>query len=366
MSTDIKICTLTHHTVPNYGAILQAYALQKTITKLGYESEILNYESNRVRINYYLKFPWSGSIKEKLKYLLFNFKYRKRNQMFQHFINSHLKLSEKSYTKKDLSTCQKSYDLFIVGSDQVWNLRIHNNDTTYMLDFLKENNKKGSFAASFGYSSIPDNYLETTVKLLSKFNYFNVRETSGKNILINEIGIKKDKINVVLDPTLLLKKSDWEIFITKNNQKYVLIYDLINSPKVKLAAKKISTEMNLKIIEIKTDSTTIGPEQFINLFYNADYVVTSSFHGMAFSTIFNKQFYYVLNENINNNNSRLNDLSSILNLDDRNVDNLLNEKHITNIDYQIVNEILKKYQLNSVNVLKEMIKNRKKDLFKDE
>ena len=182
--SNLRICTLTHHTVPNYGAVLQAFALQKAIENLGYKSEILNYISERVQISYYLKFPKKGSIKKKISYFFKHSNFMKRKAVFDAFLNQYILLSKETYTKETLKESNQRYDLFITGSDQVWNLKLHQMDTAYMLDFVIDNRKKGSYAASFGYETIPNEYKEKTKELLNQFQYINVREESGKNIFL--------------------------------------------------------------------------------------------------------------------------------------------------------------------------------------
>lgn len=355
--SNLRICTLTHHTVPNYGAVLQAFALQKAIKNLGYKSEILNYISERVQISYYLKFPKKGSIKKKISYFFKHSNFMKRKAVFDAFLNQYILLSKETYTKETLKESNQRYDLFITGSDQVWNLKLHQMDTAYMLDFVIDNRKKGSYAASFGYETIPNEYKEKTKELLNQFQYINVREESGKNI-INELNISKP-INVVLDPTLLLEVNDWKKFVIRRpSQKYVLVYDLINSEDIKNKASKLAEEYNYELINIHPDNFEISVQEFISLFYNASFVITSSFHGMAFSIIFNKEFYFCLNKNKINNNSRLIDLANSLGLEKRNLDYLIDFHTIQSINYKKVNQLLASLRDHSLSVLKNMINNR--------
>ena len=292
----IKVCTMTHHTVPNYGAVLQAYALQKTLEKLSVENEILNYKSMRVEKNYYRSFKLCETMKDKIKYFLYFFQ-RKRYKKFDDFILNNLKIS-KAYNRVELSTAEDKYDLFITGSDQVWNLNIHNGDTSYMLDFVKDSSKKGSYAASFGYKEVPEIYLDTTYNLLNKFSYLLIREKTGIEI-IDSLDIKKQRFQV-LDPTLLLTREDYVPFVTsKNRKKYILLYDLINSSRLKQFALDLAKKTKLEIICINPsfkrlkgvkNRFSVGPDEFIDLIANSEYIITSSFHGIIFSMIFEKNF----------------------------------------------------------------------------
>lgn len=344
---NFKICTITHHTVPNYGAILQAYALQKKLDKLGVQNEILNYKSLRVERTYYRSFKLCTSWKQKILYCL-NHRSRKRYKKFDDFVNEYLKVS-KEYKREELAITNDEYDLFITGSDQVWNLNIHQGDTSYMLDFVSDSSKKGSYAASFGYSSVPEQYKKITYEYLSKINYFLLREETGKNIL-NDLNINKSA-QVVLDPTLLLDKEDYQKIVTPMNEDYILVYDLINSEELKSFAKELSKKEHLKIKCINVSRKKekgmyneyfAGPKEFLSLIANAKYIVTSSYHGIIFSMIFEKNFYYGLNKNKANNNSRIQDLAEKLNFEERNIETT---KEITDIDYCNINK--------KINLLKE-------------
>ena len=113
-----------------------------------------------------------------------------------------------------ITNADKKYDKFIVGSDQVWNTQLTGNDFTYYLDFIKDSHKKNSYAASFGYSKLPEEVKEKAIDLLKDFNTLNIREKQGKEIIINEI--KNKEVNVVMDPTFLLDKEEWKKFADEN------------------------------------------------------------------------------------------------------------------------------------------------------
>lgn len=354
----VKVCTITHHTVPNYGAVLQSFALQKKLDHLGIDNEILNYKSLRVERTYLRHLKYCKNVKQLIKYFLY-FKMRKRYFKFDKFIIDNLNVS-REYSKEELSCSNENYDLFITGSDQVWNLNIHQGDTSYMLDFVKDDYKKGSYAASFGYSEIPREFIGITFNLLKKLDYFLVREETGAKLL-KDIGINKE-INVVLDPTLLLTKEHYMKFVKEKREDYVLVYDLINSNELNKFALQIGKEKNLKVKCINTSRKSVngmdniydaGPEEFLDLIANANYVVTSSYHGIIFSLVFEREFYFALNKNTTNNNSRIVDLSQKLGFENRNIECF---RQTEKINYDWINQKLDNLRKNSESLLLNMIR----------
>ena len=365
----IKVCTITHHTVPNFGAVMQAYALQKALDKLEVENEILNYKSMRVEKIYYRSFKLCDNTKDRIKFFLHTFQ-RKRYKKFDNFVMKNLRLS-KEYYKENLQEANNEYDLFIAGSDQVWNLNIHIGDTSYMLDFLDDNSKKGSYAASFGYSKIPEKYHDVTASLLNKFSYLLLREKTGISI-IESLNINKNP-KLVIDPTLLLDKKDYLHLIKyKKKGKYILFYDLINSDSMMSFAYDLSKKTNLDIWNINTsfkkkkkmkNLSLVGPEDFISLIANSEYVITSSFHGIIFSMIFEKNFYFALNKNNVNNNSRIIDLSNLFNIYSRNIEQV---SEINDLDFTFIREKIKLVKNESEKNLMDMLYDRQKKVDEDE
>ena len=156
----MKVGILTYHDTTNYGAAFQAFALQKKIEELGCDCEIIDYKCKAVTERYEIKSPFkSSNIKQCIKRILTNKNNRNLKLKFETFYKRYQKRSDKTYYKNTISETNNIYDKFIVGSDQVWNLRLSGEDTTYMLDFVKDDSKKYSYAASFGYSKIPDKYI---------------------------------------------------------------------------------------------------------------------------------------------------------------------------------------------------------------
>ncbi len=295
-----KALVVTIFTVPNYGSVLQAYATQKVIESFGYECWILNYNHNEGQ--------WAKehgvkglSLKTRLALSLgLKDKHRKWN-LLRTFSKKHLHLT-KSYSS--FSEIQKKegelYDVYISGSDQIWNTNYTNCDPVFLLQFAGNTKKRISLASSFACKTLNSYYSDTFRKELSRFNALSVREAHGLQILEN-LGCKNAKI--MLDPTLLIGSQQWDELRTKRERKdkYILlyllryafepcpyVYDVLKFYKEKLHCKIIAlegydpSEQQMKDLQIVNSTETTIPD-FLDLFANASLVVTSSFHGTAFA-----------------------------------------------------------------------------------
>lgn len=356
-----KIGILTFHQAINYGAILQTYALQFVLADK-FDVSIINYRSEKFEKEYY---------KLKLRYKIIKFFYETQKEIkkkkFIDFSNRRLKLTERINEKKELSDFCCNYDYIITGSDQVWNYRITNTDWTYLLDFV-EPMKRLSYAASFGVSDIPDDLKEHYRKLLSKFKYITVREKQGQEIIKELCNID---VPVVLDPTLLLNKNDWESICDNkiDRNKYILVYCLRKSKTLLNFAKKLKEDTGLEIIYLnprrkhsfgRCSAAKAGPEEFVELFLNADYIVTNSFHGTIFAINFNKKFVVDLDTGEGNTNSRIEGILDIFGLNNRIVQDVNLNKMYNNIDYNKINEKISYLREDSLSVLFNMINGNRK------
>lgn len=326
--SDKKIATLTFHRAINYGAVLQAYALQKSIEKFGYDTEILDYRSDFLEK---LHNPHDlRKYKSILRYgyaILRNSVKKDNRKAFYSFSEKYLKLS-KVYNRENIKDAADEYKAVIVGSDQVWNYNCTNFDKTYFLDFLPDGKQKYSYAASVGIKLESPEIRNEYKKLLSDFSVRSVREAQAQKEL-EKLGLSAE---VALDPTLLLKPEEWRKIATapkKKPGKYLLVYVITATPTIFSAAKKISKKYGLQIIYINEflfnkpgvkNVSKITPTEWLWLFDNAEYIVTNSFHGTAFSVNFEKQFYVEPLPVKTNVNSRIYDLLTLLDLQNRIID----------------------------------------------
>ena len=263
----------------------------------------------------------------------------------------------------DLKGIEKEYDVFIVGSDQVWNPKITNNDANYFLDFLENDEKKYSYAASFGISKWEDSYMLDIKKLLKSFKLISVREKTAKNIIYSKL---ERKIFVNIDPVFLLTKDNWMNFVNKSitkQKEYILVYTVGNPKYVYEYAKNLSKKYNYEILNIRYKISLknkslnightlydIGPDEFVSLVANAKCIVTNSFHATAFSIIFNKDFYLELPDKLS---SRIEDLCISLGIK---LDN--NEiKEMINLDWKNINYRLENKRKESLEYIDKIINN---------
>lgn len=298
----MKVGILTFHDAHNYGAVLQAYALKKYIQKLGYEVKIINYHHETIPDGY----PKEDN--------------EKRWEKFNKFIKTLIDNEEKVYTKEeDLE--QLDIDFWICGSDQIWNTEITRGfNRGFFLDF-KTNGKKISYAVSMGIPELPKEYEQKFKESLEKLDEISVREESLKQYA--EKFVDK-KIEITLDPTLLLDVSDYEKLLVENSYgQYVLIYALGPDERLIKIAKKIAKEKKVEIIELNDKAkkdyfckqiSDASPEEFLSLIKNAKAVITNSFHGTIFSIIFKKEFYTITRFN---RNSRMENILKIVGMEDR-------------------------------------------------
>lgn len=312
-----KIGIMTLNGYFNYGNRLQNYALQEFIKKSGYDNETIVYNSSISSENVYhrvLNRIKSGTFFE----TAFN-KFRNRNRIkeehaeleireskFKKFSQQYLNETSEKYNTEMLLTnkeCQHAlnerYQTFFVGSDQVWSLEGDKFPESYFLPFV-DKRKRNSFAASFGFSKIPDTRMNDYYRqALSQMNNISVREETGK-IIVNQLF--KKEVEVLLDPTFLLTKSDWKKItndsILKPNGKYMVTYFLgKKTEKYQKLIDRISKKYNLQVVYLNDinykEFYTASPDEFIDIFSDASFVITDSFHGTVFSTIFEVPFFAV-------------------------------------------------------------------------
>lgn len=328
----MKIGILTFHCAHNYGAVLQAYALQEKIREMGHEVEIIDYRPD------YLVDPYKilnikilsfknpiQTAKLIMKFLFTVRKRKKRYDRFDYFISNYLYLSIP--LKNNVLPVK---DAYIIGSDQIWNKNITNGfDEIYWGNFdVPKNTRRISYAASMGIINQLDNS-DFYNNALSNFNSISVREARSMSLLQP---LTNTKIETVLDPTLLTDIEFWDKLAkeTKINQKYILIYEIRTYSESMQIAKNIAKRINAIIIRVtsslswrseKNTYQCASPEQFLGLIKHAEYIITTSFHGTVFSILFNRPFFSL----DFSNDSRIQSLLTILGLETRLVNSSINE-----------------------------------------
>lgn len=371
-----KVGIITMHKVINYGSALQAYALQQKIENLGYESFLIDYvypneyhQTKRVT-----KLSISRVLKGICGRLLFFLFYKKKRQLqlFYQFWKEHFRLTETYRNKTEIFDNPPDFDIYVTGSDQVWNPIHMKGDPTFFCDFIKNGNKRISYAASFSSENIDENYETKYKELLNKYTSISVRENKGIDVVKN---LTSKKAVCVCDPTLLLTKNEYgelsiHSSITINGPyilAYILNYNFNPYPTIQEVIDKISNETKLPVIYLlcntlnavpKTNSRIIsaaGPNEFLWLFQHASYIVTSSFHGVAFSLVFEKTFYAVT-ENTHKD-SRIKSLLEETGTVDRLVYTGSNMSTIkmNELDYDCIRPKIENYRFKSIEFLKESL-----------
>ena len=284
-----NIGIITFHRADNLGAVLQTYALQRTIEKsIGASVEVIDYECQAFNNTKHTK--KHKTVKDCIKFLPMHVYYCIKHRGFEKFRDKKLRLSQKRYNKDNLVNLAKAYDIFITGSDQVWNLRCSANDMTYFLDFVSSDKKKISYAASVGEYRYTDEEAKMVGETLKRFDGISVREESAVRQL-ESIGV--NGAVVVPDPVILLSDKEWKGIMKKRlcRQKYILVYLIADDVNVTKNATEYARLHNCKIINNKKSIEFImhnSPEEFLSWIFYAECVFTNSFHGTAFSLIFNK------------------------------------------------------------------------------
>ena len=359
--------TLTFHTALNYGAILQTIGLQKTLYNLNCENSVINYTDkcmNQYNPKNLDNLPRKEKAKKILRYILYGRKLTKRQKKLTSFINENINMTKKVYNMKEIENIIEKDDVLIAGSDQIWSTEIMDGlSDIYTLNFKGTNNKKISYAASIGSSTINEKYYKEFQNKINNIDRISVREESLKSELIKIVN--KKNIDVVLDPTMLLTKEQWKSLINKHEkeekEKYIVAYTLDVNPEYIKIVNELSKKTCLRVIyfdyrnygfdNILREGFLDNPFEFVNCIKNAQYIVTTSFHGTVFSLLFNKKFWVIPHRT---RGARMTDLLYKVGLNKRIVKTVeeFNKKDFDeNINYNYINELLSKQREESINWL---------------
>lgn len=288
-----KIITVTFHSAHNYGAVLQAYALQQYIRKnyQQFETACLDYQPEYLKSQLIVRAPEENFFKS-VAHNIVTFRSRYlRKRSFDRFISKHIT------TIKPSKELDSKDNIFIVGSDQVWNRDITNKqlDDVYCLRTIGKA-KKASYAASVGNKDFEAH--KQLAMVIKSFDKIGVREEYSKKLL-EQAGASNIHVNV--DPVFLLNREEYDkIAVKRLNCEYVLVYTLETNDEVrkkiqqfkgKYKTVSIGSYRNLYGTDIHFSS--ISPEEYLGLIQGAKYIFTNSFHMVAFSIIFERDFEYI-------------------------------------------------------------------------
>lgn len=294
----MRIGIITIHFPYNYGAMLQAYSTKEYLEKKGHNVTIIDYRP--YNIDKYYHFRWKNIFYYKRKFFYDLFKLHKiKRDNFEKFLNNKLLVNSMKFYKKNNYNI---FDIVLVGSDQVWNPSITNNDKTYLLDFIDDEEvRKISYASSIALNQVNDDWMNTIGYYLKKFESISIREEQYVNYLEK---ITQKKIACVLDPTFLLSVNEWKLISNKpynfEKDKYILVYMLQENKELIKQVYELKKEYGYTIVSIHSlrqmDDfadvflNDVGPSEFLWLIDHSQFVVTNSFHGTVFSILFNKKF----------------------------------------------------------------------------
>lgn len=333
----MNVRIITCHNVYNHGASLQAYALYKWISALGHDVMHIDYRPlpSPYKISGVYNPKFDRPVLKQL-YLAIKFipRLRKRKRMheFDKFTRQFLRLTTPTLlSRKQLMSNVPEADLYIAGSDQIWNPFLPNgNDPSFFLHEFPSSSRRITYAASMP-ATVSRSYLEHIMPWLEALDEISVRERSSVN---NIMSVSCDKIKPILvcDPVLLLSADEWEKIIPPytplDGKKYILVYECERSPLLRSFASKLKKETNIPIVTISTpfkdcnyDFSLKGPLDFLALIKRAAYVVSDSYHATLFSVIFKRNFYVVPREQ-EIFNSRITDFLNTTGLTDRIVKSL--------------------------------------------
>ena len=310
MNNKVGLVSVSIH---NYGSLLQTYAMQQALDKLGVDNEIIFFKSDPIKQFYRIfNIPFlSMKLKLYQRKLTCKLRYPKiyegtniRDEAFMEFKRDYCRFTPKTTSRETLNKMGQKYRAVVLGSDQVWNPANLEMDF-YTLNFVPKNKTKIAYAPSFGVSQIPDKQKEATANYLKRIQYISVREIAGSKIVKE---LTNRDVPVVCDPTALLTCDDWnEIRSDKKyvDGKYIFCYFLGANPLHRTFAKRVKEKTGYKIVAlqhldefVKEDLKfgdvipyDVGPQDFVNLLSNAEIVLTDSFHGTMFSIYYHKNFF---------------------------------------------------------------------------
>lgn len=378
----MRVGILTIYKLNNYGSVLQAYALQSTVNKLGFRGEIIDYSILHPTSSMLFEYAIHAYQEQGLRLLttsMFHYgiefiqqrirKLTSRDSncipmpdIFDEFRDSHLMLSEESYSPEKLRQNPPGYDIYISGSDNVWLLDnrfgVSDGGARYYLDFAPKNSITLSYAPSMGDPIVFDKHLAKLKSLLGNIDFLSVRESSTAEFLSQIAG---RVVTTVCDPTLLLSRDDWNLLLPEkvsppSEKPYLLVYVAhpldFDSPEFQFS-RYISQKLGLEVVNIgyhfnegRPVYSNVTVPEFLTYFKYASLVVTNTFHGTVFSIIYRKGFYAFKPRA---GPTRIRDLLSTVGLSERFVQSDLEAQVLSpEIDYHDVEDKIQKFRSESL------------------
>ena len=353
----MKIAAITCHNVKNYGSVFQTYATQTYLAQLGHQvffidyqrkdtadHEILDARARQSRAIYRIKLlrvPFKAILRPSIQ---------KQIRVFNAFLKSYIHLTEKSYhTNEELKQDCPQADLYVSGSDQIWNTAInHRIERPYFLDFIPQNAPCISIASSFGKATLSEEEKPVIKKLLQKYRAISVREKSGEKLL-EQLGIPGGK--ALMDPTNLLTVDQWAMLEQPiaHPEQYILVYHLRPDHQFDQYVRDLCKKKHMKAVHILlyyhkaflkegVSYEVPTPGQVLALIRSASYIVTDSFHMCSFAIKYQKPFVVMHPDNFG---ERIDNLLRMTGLEQRHVTDIQDLEQIDQpIDYQAVKEMM--------------------------
>jgi hypothetical protein len=364
----MKFAIFTIHTAFNYGAMLQAYALQFAISKLGYDVKIVDYYPKEVEDSNFMRIIDTNP-KTLLRYIYakLNPNVQKKIRRFDEFRN-HMQLTKRYISKNELYQNPPEFDVYIVGSDQIWNLE-QGFISLNFLDFVNDKLKL-SYASSFGTATIKKEYFNELTKQLKNFISISVRESDGVDIIKQATGLDSKQ---VLDPTFLLKSDEWDLIskLPTIEGEYIFCYGFDGSTTSRIMVESIQKRLGLPIVAVTTGMSIpfkvdyfiqeAGPLEFLGLIKNAKFVCTSSYHGMALAINYRRSFIATIHPT---RNSRMESMLNVFGLENRQIENPKDILNFTDkdlfIDYSYIETKINEAIYDSISWLESALSSCKK------
>lgn len=330
----MKAGILTFHWATNYGAVLQAYALQTYLSRRGHDCRIIDYVPYTYEKSLFR--CCSTRLPTRIPNNVLDYMKERRIDRFRKL---HLRLTQRYSSLVELQQAPPEYDVYLCGSDQIWNPSFtawgeKKPTLSYFLDFGGEQKTRLAYAASFGCTSYPPQLINIIKPALQRFNALSVRENTGVAIL-NDMGI--NNVSLMPDPTILLHRNDYEGLLTKPKQpasNRFFVYALHKGQKtIQDIRRHLETQKGQNIQYAGFNSRSLmGVEEWLAEIARSEAVVTNSFHGVVFSILFKKPFVAV---SVEGQGSGMNDRMETL------LANLGLEEHlVSTFDGRRVNDLL--------------------------